>query len=77
MTENKIKLTKRESEIMTLISMGLLNKEISQRLKISVRTTEAYIRKIYIKIRAQNRSNAVAIFIKNNLSMEKQIIRDI
>lgn len=60
-----MKLTNRELEIMTLMAKGFLNKEIAEKLKISSRTAEAYIRRIYIKLRARNRANAVFIFIKN------------
>jgi len=57
-------LTERELEIMNLMVKGLLNKEIAEELKISTRTVETYIRKIYIKLCARNRSNAVSIFLR-------------
>lgn len=58
-----MKLTNRELEIITLISKGFLNKEIAERLEISKRTAESHIRRIYIKTKARNRSNAVSIFL--------------
>jgi DNA-binding NarL/FixJ family response regulator len=56
-------LTNRELEIINFIANGFSNKEIACKLEISVRTVETYIRKIYIKMQARNRSNAVSIFI--------------
>lgn len=60
----KTHLTNRECEIITLMSNGFQNKEIANKLGISKRTAEAYIRRIYIKIGARNRSNAVSLFMK-------------
>ena len=62
-----MELTNRESEIMLLISKGLLNKEIAKELEISQRTVESYIRRILIKLRAKNKSNAVYIFLNKLL----------
>lgn len=56
-------LTPRELEIITLISDGFQNKEIAGKLEISRRTAESHIRRIYIKMGARNRSNAVSIFM--------------
>lgn len=64
----KIELTKREKEIMTLMADGLTNKEAAKKLGLSIRTVQAYIRKIYIKFNARNMSNAVAIFVNNELN---------
>ena len=62
-----MKLTGRENEIMELMSKGFLNKEIAIRLSISKKTAESHIRRIYIKMQARNRSNAVSMFVKNYL----------
>ena len=58
-----MKLTNRELETMKFIANGFSNKEIACELGISVRTVESYVRKIYIKMPARNRSNAVSIFM--------------
>jgi len=57
-------LTNRELEVMTLLAKGLLDKEIAQELKISARTVQSYLRRIYIKTKACNRSNAVANYYR-------------
>lgn len=61
-----MKLTNREQEIVAFMSKGFLNKEIAEILKISKRTVETHIRRIYIKLDARNRSNAVSIYCKNS-----------
>ena len=47
-------LTSRETEILELIWVGFKNKEISQRLKISVKTVEAHRANMMRKIRVAN-----------------------
>ena len=47
-------LTKREHEILQLIWAGLKNKEIAQRLKISVKTVEAHRANMMKKVRVSN-----------------------
>jgi len=61
-------LTQREYEIMTLIAEGNLNKEIADKLDISLQTVKNHIKKIYPKLTARNRSEAILKFIaKANL----------
>ncbi len=47
-------LTRREQEILQLIWSGLKNKEIAQRLKISVKTVEAHRANMMKKVRVSN-----------------------
>lgn len=47
-------LTSREQEILELIWAGLKNKEIGQRLKISVKTVEAHRANMMKKMRVSN-----------------------
>lgn len=62
--DNKMKLTNRETQILILITKGYLNKEIAKELSISVRTVHTHLRKIYLKLCARNRSNAVTNFLR-------------
>lgn len=48
-------LTERESEITTLVITGLSNKQIAQRLYISLSTTKFHVRNILRKMQAANR----------------------
>ncbi len=59
-----MKLSKRELEILELISQGYSDKEIACNLHISARTVQTHVTRIVIKLGARNRPNAVAKYIK-------------
>jgi DNA-binding NarL/FixJ family response regulator len=52
-------LTKREQEILTHLSHGLLYKEIANALGISIETVRTHIRNIYEKLQVRTRTEAV------------------
>ncbi len=52
-------LSKRELEILELVSQGLSNKEIANDLNLSRYTVESHIKHIYRKLAVRNRSKAV------------------
>lgn len=52
-------ISKRENEILQLLSKGLLYKEIADQLGISVGTVRQHIHKIYEKLHVQNRTEAL------------------
>lgn len=52
-------LSKRENEILQLLSKGLLYKEISDQLSISTGTVRQHIHRIYEKLHVQNRTEAL------------------
>jgi DNA-binding NarL/FixJ family response regulator len=54
-----ITLTDREMEVLGLIAEGLLKKEISDRLKISMPTVATHVRHIYEKLEVQNAPAAI------------------
>jgi DNA-binding NarL/FixJ family response regulator len=54
-------LTQRELEVLRLLSQGLTGKQIAFKLQIGPRTTETHIAKIYKKLKAQNKGDAVRI----------------
>ena len=56
-------LTPRETEILTLLSKGLLYKEISEQLFISTGTVKQHIHKIYEKLHVQNKTEAINKFL--------------
>jgi DNA-binding NarL/FixJ family response regulator len=56
-TEN---LSPRESEVLDLLAQGLLYKEISEKLGVSLPTVNTYIRRIYEKLQVRSRAQAVA-----------------
>ena len=61
----KIKvLSKREKEILFLISHGLNNKKIAKNLKIQDATIKTHLRRIRIKLRTENRAHSVAMALR-------------
>ena len=62
-------LTQRESEILALLSEGLSNKEIADRVKISYDTVRAHLRHIYEKLHVRGRTEAVKMYLKSSNSM--------
>jgi DNA-binding NarL/FixJ family response regulator len=63
-------LTPRESDILALLSEGLSNKEIADRVKISYDTVRAHLRHIYEKLHVRSRTEAVKTYLKSsNLSV--------
>ena len=52
-------LSKRENEILQLLSKGLLYKEISDQLSISAGTVRQHVHHIYEKLHVQNRTEAL------------------
>jgi len=57
---NRFKLTTRQIDIVKLVSLGMTNPEISDRLCISARTVQNHLRSIYIKVNVHNRTSLVS-----------------
>jgi two-component system response regulator NreC len=62
-----LRLTEREIEILTLIAKGYGNKEISEKLFISVKTVESYKSKIMNKLDVKSRPELVEYALKKKL----------
>lgn len=60
-------LTPRELEVLSLVAQGLQNKEIAAELTITERTVKFYVSSILGKLRAGNRTEAVAIAAQKGL----------
>ena len=60
-------LTSRETEILQLIWSGFKNKEIAQRLKISVKTVEAHRANMMKKIRVSNTAQLLKAAIQGGM----------
>jgi DNA-binding NarL/FixJ family response regulator len=64
---NEDTLTKREIEVLKLLSEGLFNKEIAYTLAISEKTVKNHVSNIFKKINVSDRTQAAVYAIRNNL----------
>lgn len=65
--KDKIEFSEKEIDVILLICEQLTNKEIAQRLNLSIRTIEGYRDRIQEKIGARNAAGIVVYAIKNNI----------
>jgi two-component system response regulator NreC len=66
-SEEEKSLTKREIEIIKLVSEGFINKEIADKLSISIRTVDAHKSNIMQKLKLKSNVEMVKYAIKNKL----------
>jgi DNA-binding NarL/FixJ family response regulator len=59
--------TAREIEVLQLVSEGLVNREIGDRLFLSEETVKSHVRHILAKLQARSRAHAVAIGYRRGL----------
>ena len=59
--------TMREIEVLQLISDGLVNREIGQRLYLSEETVKSHVRHLLAKLQARSMAHAVAIGFRRGL----------
>lgn len=60
-------LTRRESEVLKLLAVGMYNKEVAERLDISERTVKNHVSNIFKKLAVTDRTQAAVFAIRNNL----------
>lgn len=60
-------LTKRERDVLAGMADGLSNREISNRLSISEETVKGYVKNILAKLRANGRTQAVALAFRRGI----------
>ena len=60
-------LTERQVEVLRLVSRGLSNSEIAERLVLSRRTVEHHVQDIYVKIEASTRAGAAMFAMQHGL----------
>jgi len=65
-TDENFNLSKREKEVLSMLSKGFLYKEISDQLFISTGTVRQHIHNIYEKLHVQNRMEAINKFYRRN-----------
>jgi LuxR family maltose regulon positive regulatory protein len=59
-TDQSDALTAREMDILRLLAWGLSNREIAERLVMTVGTIKWYLNHMYAKLQVKNRTEAVA-----------------
>ena len=59
--------TAREQQVLQLISDGLVNREIGERLFLSEETVKSHVRHILAKLQARSRAHAVAVGFRRGL----------
>ena len=65
---NKLAFTERELNLVKLISQGFSNKDIAQKLFLSVKTVESNKSKLFEKVNVKNSLELMAFAIKNKLT---------
>lgn len=60
-------LTRREMDVLKLLSVGMYNKEVAEQLNISERTVKNHVSNIFKKIGVTDRTQAAVFAIRNNL----------
>lgn len=63
--ENKPHISHTEKQIILLLSQGYSNQTISNKIGVSVNTTKYHLKKIFKKLDAKNRIEAINNFNKN------------
>jgi len=60
-------LTRRERQVLALVTDGLTNKEIAQQLHLSERTVNFHLNNVYGKLQVSTRTEAVVLALRHNL----------
>lgn len=62
-----VRLSAREEEVLLLLSRGYSNKEIAEKLTLSVETISTYLKQIYKKMHVRSRTEAVSRYLTARL----------
>lgn len=66
--DQQFKLSQREVEVLSLLAKGYVNKEIADKLSLSVETIRSYLKNIYEKMHVHSRAEAVAKYLTGKSS---------
>jgi DNA-binding CsgD family transcriptional regulator len=58
-------LTRRETEVLRLLGQGLSNRQIADRLYLTVKTVEHHVRGVFVKLDLANRAEAAAYAVRH------------
>ena len=59
------RLSPRESEVLTMVAMGLTNAQIAPRLGVTVHAVKFHLASIYRKLGVSNRTEAAVLFTEH------------
>ena len=65
--EETIRLSAREEETLVLLSKGYSNKEIAERLAVSIETVRSHLRHAYEKLHVRSRAEAVGRYLASRM----------
>jgi len=68
-------LTARQEDVLTLLSAGLCNKHIAQRLGVSVGTVKTHLRSAYARLQVRSRTEAIAAAARRGI-LPRASLRD-
>lgn len=68
-----VQLTDREQEVLALLTLGLMNKQIARRLRISEKTVKSHLTRIFDRIGARDRTQAALWAERHGVSGRKTI----
>jgi DNA-binding CsgD family transcriptional regulator len=63
-------ISKREMEVMALVSESMTNEEIAQKLFLSAKTVKTHIRNLFEKTGIRNRVEAILLYIRYKQEFE-------
>jgi DNA-binding NarL/FixJ family response regulator len=70
--DDVVHLTTREEEVLVMLSKGYSNKEIADRIELSVDTVRSHLKHIYEKMHVRSRAEAVARYMTSKLSSSER-----
>jgi DNA-binding NarL/FixJ family response regulator len=59
-----VSLTKREQDVLEMAALGLTNREVGERLQVSVHAVKFHLASAYRKLKVANRTEAVVAYLK-------------
>ncbi len=63
--QRSVRLTPREEDVLRLIALGLPNKQIAVRLGLAERTVATHMERLFVRLGAHSRAEAVAIWLQS------------
>jgi two-component system, NarL family, response regulator LiaR len=70
-------LTERESELLSLLSTGMTNRELGNHLYISENTVKTQLRHLYAKLGVRNRAQAAAVAVEGYLGERRRLSKPV